>query len=353
MPRRPDPNPLAKGIGLRIQQLRREKALTAEKLAYESEVGSKGFMSDIEHGLALPSLTTLEFIAQRLEVSLFDLLVDPSQGDRERLVDLTRGLPEEALAKLLGQILELRPARSDWIPTPMKAIRAYTTLEVAAGWSTQAVPRGEPATETLRLPAKFNRSRDFAVRASGTSMQGFRSTIRDGDWLIMRKAQLLPAAAVGQVALVAREDQFGDKSLHVKRVVQKGRRIWFRSDDPEVKPLVANETDKILATLVSVVTPESLAPPLQTRFPKSQLAAIFGLQRQPSGSWSRVDGHLFFQLKPNDLKSKPTITVASCVPRPAETAFVLLNEGSSVEYLGVARLDSGRGHWRLDDDQTS
>src|SRR5512133_624565 len=129
MPRRTDPNPLAQAIGLRIKQLRAEQGVTAEKLAYESEVGSKGFMSDIEHGLALPSLTTLERIAQRLDVSAFDLLVVPTRTDRERLVDLTRGMTKGPLVRLLRELSEAMPAPISTRAPRRPSLRAYTTLE--------------------------------------------------------------------------------------------------------------------------------------------------------------------------------------------------------------------------------
>ena len=51
MPRRSTPDPLALAIGQRIRQLREEAGLTQEKLAYEIGM-SKGFLSDIEKGLA-------------------------------------------------------------------------------------------------------------------------------------------------------------------------------------------------------------------------------------------------------------------------------------------------------------
>ncbi len=349
MPRRSTPNPLAKGIGLRIAQLRSEQGLTAEKLAYESDVGSKGFLSDIEHGLALPSLTTLERIAQRLDVSLYDLLVFPIAGERERLIELTRHLPKGSLARMLREWVDAELVIAPWVPAPLHAIRVYPTLEVAAGWSTQALPRGEPKAETLRLPGRFQRARDFAVRASGHSMQGFRSTIRDGDWLVMRKARLTPEAAIGQVVLLAREDKYGDKSLHVKRIAQKGRRLLFQSDDSSIKPLAALETDQILATLIAIVTPAAMAPAIHTRFPKSSLAAIFGLTRAPNGSFARVDGHLFFLLKSNDIEPKGQLPITGCSPRPAETAFVLSNDTNTFTYLGLARYDANAGCWRLDE----
>lgn len=349
MPRRSTPNPLAKGIGSRIAQLRLEQGLTAEKLAYESDVGSKGFLSDIEHGLALPSLTTLERIAQRLDVSLYDLLVFPEAGDRERLIEQTRAMSKGTLVRILRELVQERSERLPRVPPRLHEIRAYAALEVAAGWSTPALPRGEPEEEIIRLPGRFQRNRDFAVRASGHSMQGFRSTIRDGDWLVMRKAHPSLEAAIGQIVLIAREDKYGDRSLHVKRVAQKGRRLWLRSDDTSVKPIAAVETDEILATLVAVVAPAHLAPAPNTRFPGAHLATVFGLSRAPAGAWSRVDGHLFFLIQAGDVGTKGAIPVKGCTARPAETAFVLGVESNALQYLGLARFDAPSATWRLCD----
>lgn len=347
MPRRTNPNPLGQAIGLRIKQLRGEQGITAEKLAYESEVGSKGFLSDIEHGLALPSLLTLERIAQRLEVSLFDLLVFPNRSDRDRLVDRTRHVSKGSLSRILRETTDAARAVTVRAAPKMQALRGYLSLEVAAGWSTQALPRGEPISESLRLPGKFNRRRDFAVRASGSSMQGFRSTIRDGDWLILQRAQVSPDDALGQVVLILRADEYGDKSLHIKRIARSGRRIWFRSDDGDTPPMAATESDRVLATLSRVITPESIAPEPLTQFARSRIASVFGISSAPNGPWVRIDGHLFFSIKSSELKQRAGLVMPGCVPRPAETAYLLLVEGDSVEYRGLLHFDAARGTWQL------
>ena len=103
MPRRSAPDPLAKRIGVRIRQLREEKGLTLERLAYESEVGSKGYLSDIEKGLARPTVQTLQAVADRLEVALLDLVTFVDQDDRQRLVDRTRTLSKGTVRKLLRE----------------------------------------------------------------------------------------------------------------------------------------------------------------------------------------------------------------------------------------------------------
>jgi transcriptional regulator with XRE-family HTH domain len=104
MPRRATPDPLAKAVGKRIRQLRGERRLTAERLAFESDLGSKGFLSDIEAGRASPSMRTLQRIADYLEVVLVDLFTFPDQSEREDLIDRTRWLTPGAIRKLLREM---------------------------------------------------------------------------------------------------------------------------------------------------------------------------------------------------------------------------------------------------------
>ena len=60
-------------VGDRVRSLRGERGLTLEQLARAARVG-KGFLCEIEQGLALPSLTTLARVAAALGVRLVDLL---------------------------------------------------------------------------------------------------------------------------------------------------------------------------------------------------------------------------------------------------------------------------------------
>jgi transcriptional regulator with XRE-family HTH domain len=352
MPRRATPNPLALAIGQRIKQLRLEQDLTAEKLAYESDVGSKGFLSDIESGRALPSLSTLERIALRLEVPLFDLLVVPGRSERETLVSLTRQMSKSTLIELARQLGQPPKALSNVTPLQLFPLRAYPSLEVAAGWSKRNVVGKEREVSIVKLPGRFNKKLDFAVRASGSSMLGFRSTIRSGDWLLMRPCKGSLSDVSGQIVLLSREDSYGDQSLHLKRVVQVGKRFVFRSDDAETPPMPATEQDTIIATLRSVVSPSSLAPALKTRLPATKIRSLFGLSKSPAPPFSRVDGHLFFLLKPSETNGN-VLTLAGQIKRfPAETAFVLLQHATEVTYLGLATFDEARNHWVLVGAQT-
>jgi len=66
MPRRRVPDTLALAIGQRVRALREAAGLTMEKLAYESELGSKGHLSDLERGLLRPIAHTLSQLAAHL-----------------------------------------------------------------------------------------------------------------------------------------------------------------------------------------------------------------------------------------------------------------------------------------------
>lgn len=101
MPRRRRPDPLAAAIGKRIRELRTEKGLTGEKLAYESELRSKGYLSDIERGLARPSVATLAVIADHLGVALLDLVTFPETDERQHLIDQTRRMSVSEIRALL------------------------------------------------------------------------------------------------------------------------------------------------------------------------------------------------------------------------------------------------------------
>lgn len=107
MPRRAKPDALSLAVGVRIRELREEQGITMERLAYESDVGSKGHLSNIERGLVRPTAHTLNALAERLGVDLPDLVNFPEKSDRARLYDLTRGMTPPRLRLLLQEAEEM------------------------------------------------------------------------------------------------------------------------------------------------------------------------------------------------------------------------------------------------------
>lgn len=103
MPGRSRPDPVSARVGARIRAVREEQRLTLEKLAYESEVGSKGFLSDIEKRLARPTLKTLAPLADRLGVALLDLVTFPNEDERQALIDRSRLVTGETLRRWMAE----------------------------------------------------------------------------------------------------------------------------------------------------------------------------------------------------------------------------------------------------------
>ena len=228
---------------------------------------------------------------------------------------------------------------------PRVSIRALPTLQVAAGWGPDNVDANEAVdVEHVALPGPLP-SGCVAVRASGTSMAGWRSEIADGDWLVLRLTPGLDLAAVeGKVAVIARGDDEA-VTLHCKRVMRGGDGRWLlRSDNSDVEPQVADAEDRPIGEVVRVVKPEALAPAVGSQVPS--VARAFGLSREPQGRADRVDGHLF--VLGDKLAGYDRFASVQVDRRPAETAYVLLDRGDGTyEYAAVGRWDAALGNWAI------
>ena len=106
---RTKPDPLAKRVGARVRQLRDEGGFSFDAFVEECRLG-RGYISELERGLVVPTITSLAKVATALDVTIADLVL----GDtlRERLLDATRGLPDAAVRNLLGlaESLQKKPA---------------------------------------------------------------------------------------------------------------------------------------------------------------------------------------------------------------------------------------------------
>ena len=84
MPSRDKPDPTATRIADRIRKLHQSSDFpTVEQLAFAAEI-SKGHLSRILAGRCLPSVPTLQKIADALDVDLSELVSDSDAGASER-----------------------------------------------------------------------------------------------------------------------------------------------------------------------------------------------------------------------------------------------------------------------------
>lgn len=101
---RSKPDPLARAVGQRIRKLRIEKDFTFDAFVEETGLG-RGYISELERGLVVPTIHTLAKIATALEVTNADLVLGDSI--REEIFELLRGMSEPELRKLQQQVRAL------------------------------------------------------------------------------------------------------------------------------------------------------------------------------------------------------------------------------------------------------
>jgi transcriptional regulator with XRE-family HTH domain len=78
---------LAKRIGVRIREIRQKNGLNLKQLAQETEISSP-FLSRVERGYTMPSIPTLQAIADVLRVDIESLF--RKQGEEERGYTISR-----------------------------------------------------------------------------------------------------------------------------------------------------------------------------------------------------------------------------------------------------------------------
>ena len=223
---------------------------------------------------------------------------------------------------------------------------SYPDLRAAAGAAEGAQESIEPAE--VALPLEHEGEELFAIRATGSSMDGGARPIRDGDWLLMRwaRSSSLPAIA-GRVALVQVPGEEFAHRFQIKRVVRNEGGWVLRSDNPEAQDFPASQETTPIAVLVEVVRPESLAPAVGTLLSDAELESAFGVD-DPIVT-GRIGGHAFVMVEGEKAFAAPDRLVHAMKRQPGETLFVLARASSDGpwRYCGIARWIEEDGQWAL------
>ena len=95
---RKEPDPRSRDVGARIKALRLAAGFTFDAFVEETGLG-RGYVSELERGMVVPTLTTLERVAEALELTTADLVL--GEGPRERLFEVARALPAPEVGRLL------------------------------------------------------------------------------------------------------------------------------------------------------------------------------------------------------------------------------------------------------------
>lgn len=110
---RVEPDPLAAKIGLRIRRLRQQKSVTFDAFVDATGLG-RGYISELERGLVVPTVGALSRVAAALGVTLADLVIGDS--DRERIFDDLRDERSTVIREIRERVRGLR-GRGGGTPT--------------------------------------------------------------------------------------------------------------------------------------------------------------------------------------------------------------------------------------------
>ena len=96
------PDPLAARVGARVKKLRQVAEYSFDAFVEETGLG-RGYISELERGLVVPTVGALARVARALDVTLADLVIGDTERERlfEELRDASPGLLA-ALVKELG-----------------------------------------------------------------------------------------------------------------------------------------------------------------------------------------------------------------------------------------------------------
>lgn len=258
MPRRSVPEPLSRRIGERIRDLRTEAGLTLEKLAYESDLGSKGHLSDLERGLVAPTVLTLERIARRLDVQTFDLLAFPEAGARARLVDWSRHATNEEIARVMRELEVDVPFRFVAQADERAPKRSVPLVDLSAaagafgpGRSVHPVGWIAPRTKKRLSPGMF------VAQVRGRSME---PRIPDRAYVLFSAAPRVVQS--GRIVLVQHRDVSDPEtggSYSVKRLERTGTgrsaRVRLASINPDFPAVTVKDVSalRVIGELVEVL----------------------------------------------------------------------------------------------------
>jgi len=275
----------------------------------------------------------------------------PAGTDRNQLPDLLRrwfgpragqpGTSFEVRFFASPDGLWIEPVQSALVQLPRRQIVAFPDLRAAAGFAQvdQDAPDGEP----IYLPIDKVDADLFAVRVSGSSMDGGETPLRDGDWAVMRFTRGASAdAMINRVALVQSPGDVGG-AYQIKRLRHRDGQWWLTSDNPDGPTLPATKQVLPIARLERCVRPEDLAPPVGTVI--SNLSEAFGLELTSTSGVHA--GHLFvFIDRAGMLEAPDRVRFVPDRHRPSETAYVLARtESGDHRYLGVGL--GSEGAWTI------
>ncbi len=98
---RQTPDPIAAAVGARIRAFRNEQDFSFDAFVEVTGLG-RGYVSELERGLVVPTVVVLDRVARALSVTIADLVL--ADTPREQLFEAAATLGRRDLEQLLDQV---------------------------------------------------------------------------------------------------------------------------------------------------------------------------------------------------------------------------------------------------------
>jgi superfamily II DNA or RNA helicase/SAM-dependent methyltransferase/SOS-response transcriptional repressor LexA len=219
-----------------------------------------------------------------------------TEGDRFLFNRALSETEAPALEGMLQEVVDYRLASYEvrraanvipFVPRKRDAVELpyFPNLKIACGHFRTARADAE---EFRSLPFSYGQldpSRHFIARATGDSMDGGKSPIRDGDYLLMELVSPSNAGAItGTVMAIERHDEAGDNQ-YLLRVVEKSAdgRYILKAKNPAYEDLPATDDMVTRARLRAIIDPFDVI--VGQAFLREDIPALFGETFNP-GIWN-------------------------------------------------------------------
>jgi phage repressor protein C with HTH and peptisase S24 domain len=186
----------------------------------------------------------------------------------------------QAKPEASAELVPLSRARPDRVE-----LAFFPNLPIACGHFKTGTADAEEHRSLGPGHGSLDPARNFIARASGNSMNGGKTPIRDGDYLLLEVVNTASAGAItGSVMAIERKDVTGD-SQYLLRLVTKSRegRYVLTASNPDYSDLDVTEEMRTFARLRAVLNPLELS--VGQSFMREDIPPLFGEVFNP-GSWN-------------------------------------------------------------------
>lgn len=168
----------------------------------------------------------------------------------------------------------------------------FPNLKIACGYFKTGRADAEEYRSLGRTYGNLDPQRHFIARASGSSMDGGKSPIRDGDYLLLELMSPTRAGSItGCVVAIERQDEVGDNQYLLRVVAKQHDGTYIlKANNSAYADMSADDSMRTLARFKAVVNPLEFA--VGQQFMREEIPPLFGAVFNP-GNWNA--GHVVLQ----------------------------------------------------------